>query len=803
MSHAETPYADRIKVLDLPAKVRLLTGASGFSLHAEDRIGLAEMHVSDGPTGVRGLTFIGGREVTLFPNATLLASTWDPEVLAEVGGLLAEEARAQSISLVLGPTINLHRSPLGGRLFEAFSEDPYLTGVLAAAYVNGLQGRGIGACPKHLVGNESETLRNTMNSVIDEQTLREVYLLPFELAVTRSHPWSIMAAYNDVNGITATENTKINTGVLRHEWDWDGVLVSDWFATKSAAPAANGGLDLVMPGPIGPWGDALVEAVGRGEVDEQTIDEHLSRLLLLAERAGRLDGPAIDDDTVPGPDSPVRREQMTRIAARGMTVLTNRDAALPLRSEQRVALIGRHAIETIGMGGGSAQVNTPHQVSVADAMADRFAGLTVTDGVEFRGRQPRARTEFLTDPETGNPGLRISTHTADGTIIDSAHSLVAATTVEPGGEVDHVSFTAIVRGDGPVLLGGLGVGDFTVKAGGTTHTLSVAASGDGFAEDLLAPPGEAVEVDLGDDRTVSLTARAGFDGVGNLAFLGLIARPTPRDAEAAIVEARSAAAAADVAVVVVGLSEEQETESVDKTTLTLPGRQDDLVRAVAEVATRTVVVINAATPVLMPWRDHVDAIVVAGLPGQEAGAAITAALLGKVEPAGRLVTTWPMADVESAAWTVTPDADGSVVYAEGTFVGHRAHHAELQPAPAFWFGHGLGYSTWSYENAHLVEADSPTVRLDLTNTGGRDSTEIVQLYLDPTDSSQPVRLVGWTVVHLAAGEARNVTVAADPIMLRTWQDGWVPLPLEGRLLVARGLGDLRASLVLGHQTPPR
>ncbi|MGD7787669.1 glycoside hydrolase family 3 C-terminal domain-containing protein [Propionibacteriaceae bacterium Y1700] len=793
---AVSRHAELIQCLDLISKVRLLTGGSGFSLRPEERIGLAEMHVSDGPTGVRGLIFIGGREVTLFPNATLLASTWDPAVLAEVGGLLAEEAKAQSVSLVLGPTINLHRSPLGGRLFECFSEDPYLSGVLAAAYINGMQDQGIGSCPKHLVGNESETLRNTMNSVIDEQTLREVYLLPFEIAVARSRPWSIMAAYNQLNGVTATENAKINIAVLRREWEWDGVLVSDWFATTSTAPSANGGLDLVMPGPNGPWGEALVSAVQRGEVDEGTIDEHLARLLLLAERTGRLDGPAVDDPDAPGPDSPVRREQMTRLAARGMTVLTNDKGTLPLAPEQRIALIGRHALETIGMGGGSAQVNTPHQVSVADAMADRFAGLTITDGVEFRARPARARTQFLTDPETGTPGLRLTRHARDGRMISSEHTLVAATTVEVADDVDHVSFTAVVGGDGPVLLGGTGVGDFTLDAGGSTLELSVPPSGSGFAEDLLAPPGEAREVDPGEDRTVTLTARPEFDRAGNAAQVGLIARPTLRDDDAAIAEATAAAENCDVAVVVVGLSEEQETESVDKTTLALPGRQDELVRAVAQVAARTVVVINAATPVLMPWLAEVDAVIVAGLPGQEAGAAITAALLGEIEPAGRLVTTWPVADVESAAWTVTPDAEGDLVYAEGTFIGHRAHHEELQPAPAFWFGHGLGYTTWSYENAVPSEGEALGVRVELTNAGDRDGTEVVQLYLDPDDSSQPVRLVGWTVEHLAAGETRTVTVQADPIMLRTWQDGWTSLALEGRLLLARGLGDIRAELRL-------
>src|SRR3954454_22929816 len=320
---ATTDYQDLLDRLDLPTKVRLLPGATAFTLAPEETIGLGELRLSDGPTGVRGLKFSGGRTVALFPNATLLASAWSEDTAYEVGRLLAEEALAQQIHVVLGPTINLHRSALGGRLFEAYSEDPLLTGKLAAAYVRGLQDNGVGACLKHLVANESETERNTVNSVVDEATLRELYLLPFEIAIEESDSWSIMAAYNNVNGVAATEQHHVNNEVVKGEWGYRGLIMSDWFATKTAGPAANGGLDLVMPGPDGPWGDALVAAVRSGEVDEAVIDDHVSRLLLLAARVGALGGERRWRSSLPEPDSAVRREQLTRLAARGMTVLKN------------------------------------------------------------------------------------------------------------------------------------------------------------------------------------------------------------------------------------------------------------------------------------------------------------------------------------------------------------------------------------------------------------------------------------------------------------------------------------------------
>src|SRR3954452_18429043 len=317
---ATTDYQDLLDRLDLPTKVRLLTGATAFTLAPEEAIGLGELRLSDGPTGVRGLKFSGGRTVALFPNATLLASAWSEDIAREVGVLLAEEAAAQQIHVVLGPTINLHRTALGGRLFEAYSEDPLLTGRLAAAYVRGMQENGIAACLKHLVGNESETDRNTVDCVLDEATLRELYLLPFEIA---AGAWSIMSAYNNVNGVPSTEQHHVINEIVKDEWGWSGLVMSDWFATKTSAPAANGGLDLVMPGPGGPWDDALVADVRAGLVDESVIDDHLNRLLLLAQRVGALGGDRSWPSSVPLPASSVRREQLTRLAASSMTVLKN------------------------------------------------------------------------------------------------------------------------------------------------------------------------------------------------------------------------------------------------------------------------------------------------------------------------------------------------------------------------------------------------------------------------------------------------------------------------------------------------
>ena len=828
MTSATAPDLDRlVATLDLEAKVRLLTGATMFTLSPEPRIGLAELRLSDGPTGVRGLKFSGGRVVSLFPSATVLASAWDEGVMEEVGRLLAEEAMAQQVHVVLGPTINLHRSLLGGRLFEAFSEDPLLSGRLAAAYVRGMQEQGVAACLKHLVANESETERTTVDSVVDEATLRELYLLPFEIAVEESHPWSIMAAYNDVNGVPATEQAHVMQDVLRGEWSWDGLVMSDWSATKSAAPAAAGGLDLVMPGPMGPWGQALVDAVRSGELAEGVVDEHVRRLLLLAERVGALGEPRSWPGDLPAPDSDERREQLTRLAAQGMTVLTN-DGVLPLERGTTVALVGRHALETIDMGGGSAQVNPPYQVSVAEGLTALLGdGVTVTDGVEVRAKPVPARPGYVTDPETGEPGVHLSLLGADGRVLEDRHGVVARTAVGLDDEVDdvivRVRFRARVQTGGRVELGVLGVGDWRVEAPGHLAEPTLRVSGAGHAEEILAPPAHTSQVELPDgavvEATVTLLGGGVRPGETEMGFaLGLLARPAPRDdVQQVLAEAAEAAAAADVAVVVVGLTEEEETEAVDKATLRLPGEQDALVRAVAAAARRTVVVVNAGTPVLMPWLDEVDAVLVAGLPGQEGGHAVAAALLGDQEPAGRLVTTIPVADGAAPAWSVTP-VDGKLVYEEGTAIGYRGHDAGLAPPPAFWLGHGLGYSTWDWTGARLVPETGGTgdsggsgspgstartagvsVEVTVHNTGSRSSREVVQLYWRPAASGQPVRLVGWAAATVAAGEQATVRVSLDPRLRRRWdvdQDRWDLLPLAGELLLARGLGDVRARLEL-------
>jgi beta-glucosidase len=797
-----------VRELDLEAKVTLLTGAAAFSLHGNDAIGLRPMIFSDGPTGVRGSEFVGGKRVALFPNATLLAQAWDETAAERVGEMLAGEGRSQDVDVVLGPTVNLHRSPLGGRLFEAYAEDPLLSGRLAAAYIRGVQRYGVGACVKHYVANEAETERRTVDVRVTEAALRELYLLPFEICVADAHPWTIMAAYNNVNGVAATEQDELNNGVLKSEWGWDGLLMSDWGATKTAAPAANGGLDLVMPGPRGPWGDQLVAAVRSGDVPEATIDDHLTRLLRLAGRVGALDGIPAQQTAELGPvvepDAVEMRLALRNLAAAGMVLLKGQEV-LPLQdslitTDSPLVVVGRHALQTALQGGGSASVRPPHEISIAEGLEEALGEtrLRVLDGVSVRRNPTAAAPELIIDPQTGSSGMRITSFDGSGVELASTSSelgeflLGMSDGPHKGAREIELSAELVAPPGAAMEVGVRGVGEWTLSYGEETHTfVNALLPGDPAEVGFMSPPTwtEVVEAAPGRILVARLTISE------RISLAGLIVQPVAPADEELIDEAAQAARDAELAVVVVGLTAEQETEALDKKTLALPGRQDELVRAVAGTARRTVVVINAATPILMPWLDEVDAVLWVGLPGQEGGHAVADVLLGKSEPTGRLVTTFPAVDGDGPAWNVTPEG-GRLDYAEGTRVGYRGWSGS-DDQPAFWFGAGLGWGVWDYRSAeHLRDEDGESLTVVLGNTADRPSREVVQIYWRPVESA-PVRLVGYAIAdEVVPGEQRTVSVPCDSRAFRLWDEAasdWVT-PSGGTFLIARGLGDVRLEI---------
>jgi beta-glucosidase len=820
-SRAGEPHlSDLVAELTIEEKVKLLTGRDFWTTWPIERIGLRSIVFSDGPSGVRGPSWDERSPSLNLPSGSALSSAWDPAIAYGYASRAAAEARRKGVDVVLGPTINLHRSPLGGRHFEAFSEDPFLTSELAASYVSGLQDNGVAASPKHYIANDSETDRFTIDVRVDDRTIREVYLLAFEKAVVESRAWTVMSSYNSINGITATENELLETP-LNSEWGFDGVVVSDWTAVRSLA-AARAAQDLAMPGPTGAWGDALLAAVRDGSVEESAIDRKVERILRLARRVGALDtggaqSPAASTGSrASGSESAVSGETFAKDAAiDGMVLLTNRNE-LPWDAAtlRRVAVIGNNALDARTQGGGSATVIPEHVISPLDGIQAALpqAEVDFAVGAVTQSGLTGFRLDEMRNPATGLPGARVTFRDASG----------EALLVE-----DRQSTALVWFGDSAPLAESREVEVELVFTPSRTERADVGCAATGEmklwlddelvldehvlpdGEDLgaafLSPGLRTVVRDLEQDVPVRVRFTLGTperaDALAGALSLSVGTRPADQDAAALIAQAAELAARSDVAVVVVGTNAEVESEGYDRDSLRLPGRQDDLVRAVVAANPRTVVIVNSGAPVLLPWRDEVAAVLIGWFGGQEFGSAIAEVLLGLAEPGGRLPTTWP-AETSDVPVLETRPTDGELVYSEGIHIGYRAW-LRVDVPPAYWFGHGLGYTTFRTEGISgplIATADgSIAVEVTVTNTGRRAGKHVVQIYADRAVSAidRPVRwLVGFATARVGAGESAVITVSVPGRMLAHWDDGWQLETGEYRFSVGASAGDLGPSTMV-------
>ncbi|MEU6565069.1 beta-glucosidase [Nocardia nova] len=775
------PMDDRIeqlaKQLDLPAKLRLISGAGMFRMAGDPVIGLAEMPVSDGPSGVRGENWDERDPSVSLPSGTALAATWDRDLLTEIGALIAAEAHRKHVHAVLGPTVNLHRSPLGGRHFECFSEDPMLTAEIAVAYVRAVQAHGIAACPKHYVANDSETDRFTVDVRVPSRALHELYLYPFERAVAAG-AWMVMAAYNSVDGTTMTESPLLDEP-LEGAWGFDGVVVSDWTAVRSTDGAARG-TDLCMPGPSPLWGQALADAIAAGTVPESAIDEKVRRILRFADRVGGF------ADAAPSPVPDISGEQaraLVRRAAAAAMVLVHNDGVLPLAPDTSIAVLGPAAADPRYMGGGSATVIPADTVTPVEGLS-AVLPVTHTPGIRLTDDLIPVPLDLITDPATGTPGLCL--RYLDGErVLDTQHRTAGRLVLfgDPNAAAARaIELRARLRADvaGTWRIGVAGLGHCVLELDGeTVIDTEVTFEGSDPVAALLDPPQRSVERDLAAGETVEVRIRISVGsgpeamaGLGAILGAGLgIARPqrAPEDEFAAAIET---ARRAEVAVVVVGTTEQLESEGRDRTTLALPGRQNDLVAAVAAANPRTVVVVNSGAPVEMPWRDDVAAVLLTWFPGQEFGDALADVLTGAAEPGGRLPTTWPKELADVPVRETIPDADGRLNYDEGIHIGYRAWlRAGVQPA--YPFGHGLGYTVW--ELSELL-VDGRDIEVTVANIGERDGKQIIQVYLSRDDSEieRPVRwLAAFAAVTAAAGDQRRVRITVPQRAFEHWTEaGW-------------------------------
>ncbi|WP_306317449.1 MULTISPECIES: glycoside hydrolase family 3 protein [unclassified Streptomyces] len=790
--------------LSLPQKVRLLTGVTTWRTAGEPAIGLREMVTSDGPAGVRGESWDERRTSVLLPSASALGAMWDEELVERLGGLLATEAARKGVDVVLAPTLNLHRSPLAGRHFECFSEDPELTGRTGAALVRGVQALGVAATAKHYVANDSETDRLTVDVRMSERALREVYLAPFEAAV-EAGVWLVMAGYNAVGGATMTASPLL-AEPLKGEWGFDGVAVSDWAAVRTTEETGRAALDLAMPGPESPWGAALVRAVKDGLVAEEAVDDKVRRLLRLAVRVGALGPRRPRRARVAASRSRDTRALLRRAASAGSVLLSNR-GVLPLDPGglSTVAVVGAHAAVPRVQGGGSAGVFCSDVVTPLAGIRARLRGRArvVHEPGPSSGAPPAPLdTDRCVDPASGAPGVLLRVLDAAGRELYSQHRLSGRQLepdLPPGAHTVEIDAVLHPQRSGEWTFGVGGFGRMTLTV--DEHTL-LDGEFPGVTDDPavvhVTPPVHTARTTLAAGHPVRVVARRELVPGRGRATVVVAAPPEP-DPATAVADAVRAARDADAAIVVVGTTEHSETEGHDRAGLSLGGHQDELVRAVAAANPRTVVVVNSGGPVELPWRHDAGAVLLTWFPGQEAGAGLADVLFGLAEPGGRLPTTWAAA-LADAPVTRTRPTDGRLDYAEGLHIGHRAW-LRAGREPAYWFGHGLGYTTWEYVSVeapeHLAAGEPLTVRVMVRNTGSRAGREVVQVYLARADSAveRPVRwFAGYAAVRAEPGRTARAEVTVGPRALRHWSaedSGWVTEPGTYRLMVGRSAGDTR------------
>lgn len=781
----DTRIEELLDQLDLDERATLTAGRDNWRIAGIPRLGIGDLKTTDGPTGARGDLTTGARAVC-FPVGSAIGATWDVDLVTEVAAVLAEEARSKGAQVLLGPTVNIHRHPLAGRNFECYSEDPELTARLAVAFIRSLQAGGIGASLKHYVGNDSEFERHSISTEVDERTLREVYLRPFEAAVAEADPWTIMAAYNKVNGVHATEHRRLQVDVLKDEWGWPGVVVSDWYATHDTVRSGNGGLDLQMPGPAAQFGPALAEAVRAGEVPEDEVEDKARRLLRLYARTGKLDRP--DEEQETSIDTPERRA-LARRAASSAAVLLSNDGLLPLsHTSPSIAVIGPNATPGRIQGGGSSEVTAHYQVSPLDGIRERF-------GPDVTYERGAGLGLFATPID---PGLL-----ADDGFLEELFTTDDLTgerfRVQQSPEALLSFFGASIPNLGRGSFSGRwstrftpdqsGKWVFSVAAAGTARVL---LDGDVVLEDTDPGPELAIwvqsleekraVVELEAGRTHELVVELHLPEKGVLPHIRFGAEAPDPDVE--LERAVAAAAAADVAVVVVGTSSDFETEGEDRASFPLPGEQDELIRRVAAANPATVVVVNAGSPIPMPWLDDVRAVLWTWYPGQEFGNALADVLCGDADPGGRLPTTFARRIEDTPAFTNYPGEFGQVRYGEGIYVGHRWYDAR-GIEPLFPFGHGLSYTTFEIGEvvATVAAGGDVTVEVVVTNTGERRGSEVVQVYVEaPTGpvTRPPRQLAGFAKVALDPGETTTVTVRVPARALAYWN------PVESVWQVADG-----------------
>jgi len=796
----EKQVEELLKQLTLNEKISLLSGKDIWNTVPIERLGVPSILMTDGPHGVRAANPEAGRKVgptTAFPTGISMGACWDVGLIERVGQALGAETRGMDCDVLLGPCVNMMRDPRGGRNFETFSEDPFLTGRIAVAYIQGVQSQGVGTSLKHYAVNNFETERFRASVEIDERTLREIYLPHFEMAVKEAQPWTVMCSYNRVNGVYASEHQHLLNTILKQEWRFEGAVISDWGAVHDICNPVKHGLDLEMPGPA-KYFKGLPDAVENWQIEEAEIDEAARRILLLVLRSGRMDG-RVSQGAVNTPD---HQNLARQLAESAITLLKNEGGVLPLDLSklQSIAVIGPNASEAVIEGGGSSRVDPPYRVAPRQAMQNALRNdleilhaqgcdnynepFTVPNswiegGMRFSAYlEPDFSGEPLVELEFPIPDLWWNTDWSDMVSVPAAAKCVGKLTVPEDG-----LYWFILSHEGSIrlLLDGETIIDNSNKDQ-SCQTQAIHPLEGGRVYELRFEYIRPVEQEMFFFKLgLGRSHEAGED---------------PR-----IAQAVEAARNSDVALVFAGFPDAFESEGRDLESIDLPGKQNELISAVAAANPNTVVVLNAGAAIAMPWVDEVAAIVLAYYPGMENGNAITNILTGVVNPSGKLPVTLPKKLEDSPAFINSPvEGMRKVHYGEGIFMGYR-YFDQKQVEPLFPFGHGLSYTTFEYSDLMVNKKGGEDLEVEvqvaIKNTGTVPGKEVGQIYVSDLISSlprPPKELKAFAKVDLRPGESKVVRFSLNQrafAFFNPQKGAWVVEPGEFEIFAGSSSRDIR------------
>jgi beta-glucosidase len=777
-----------IGALTLDEKAALTAGDDMFATVAIERVGIPKVGVTDGPNGARGqsLPGVGGPTSTCIPCGSAIGATWDPALAEHLGALVGREALDRGCRGLLAPTVNLHRHPLAGRNFECYSEDPLLSGRLAAGYVRGVQSAGVFATVKHFVGNDAEFERGSISSVIDERSLRELYLLPFEIAVREGGALALMTSYNRLNGRWLTEQPELLVDLVRGEWGFEGLIMTDWFAVVDTELSLGAGLDLEMPGPGRALGATVVAAVTEGRVKERDLDGAVRRLLGAFDRIGALG--AAEPDVAPAPPGPQDLELLRQASAEA-TVLLSNDGTLPLdpSTPRTIAIVGQHAVTPCVMGGGSAGVVTPRLTTPLESVSAVFGDgsqVVYERGCEADLSATLIGERVLVAPDGFDADFHVGPECAGEVVkrekLDSLRLVVFGSTRD-----ESLGEEWSVRVRGSVIPDEDGRFEVALAQRGRARVFFDGEIVlDGFETPMPAGGSDFFGL-ASKDLVADVTVRRGVPveviveyATGDASLAGFRVGFRTVDRDAVLERAVAAAAEADVAIVVVGNSAEWETEGRDRPAFELPGRQPELIRRVAAVNERTVVVVNAGAPVDLSWSGDVAAVLQCWFGGQEMAAGLAGVLSGELEPGGRLPTSIPRCLQHSPSHDNFPGENGELRYGEGLFMGYRGYQ-NRGILPRFPFGHGMSYTTFAFGEPTpsaraIASGDSVTISVPVTNTGPRRGSEVIQCYVaqsSPRLVRPPQELKAFAKVRLEPGESSVVQLELNPRAFAYWDPG--------------------------------